>query len=306
MNDSPHSSSTKMARTISFFRAHTRGIVITITLSWAAVCAFVLIPSWREALFYFLFLSALFLMLVASQVFWVGCVVGLGARFIPGKPRRAWLTAIATLICLFLCAYNLLPYVSPWGIPRGDSTHLTLRHVLLEAPFWWWFVGSMAGFGLVILFWAIDRTTRVAFWVSRKAYNAAGGYSVSPTPVAIALNPPSPARRQLLEQAAVAVSALPFVASAYGLLYGRLDVEVTHPRIRLTRLPKAFEGFRIAQLSDFHISPFMTADEIRRCAAIANALKAHLVVLTGDYLADDSSAQGEIVQALAGLSTFET
>jgi uncharacterized protein len=66
-------------------------------------------------------------------------------------------------------------------------------------------------------------------------------------------------------------------------------------------LPKAFEGFRIAQLSDFHISPFMTADEIRRCVTITNALKADLVVLTGDYLADDPTAAAEVVQAVAGL-----
>jgi hypothetical protein len=69
-------------------------------------------------------------MLIVSQVFWVDFVVGLGERFIPGKPRRAWLTAIATVICLFLFAYNILPYVSPLEIPRGDSTHLMLRHVL--------------------------------------------------------------------------------------------------------------------------------------------------------------------------------
>ena len=135
MIESLPSSGTNMAKMINFFRAHTRGSVITITLSWAAFCAFVLIPNWREGLFYFLFLSALFLMLIGSQVFWVGCVVGLGARFIPGKPRRAWLTAIATVICLFLFTYNIRPYVSPWEIPRGDSTHLTLRHVLFEAPF---------------------------------------------------------------------------------------------------------------------------------------------------------------------------
>jgi hypothetical protein len=53
----------------------------------------------------------------------------------------------------------------------------------------------------------------------------------------------------LLEQAAVAVSAMPFVAAAYGLLYQRLDIEVTRPHIALARLPKAFEGFRIAQLT---------------------------------------------------------
>ena len=94
---------------------------------------------------------------------------------------------------------------------------------------------------------------------------------------------------------------MPFVAAAYGLLYERLDVEVTRPRIALARLPKGFQGFRIVQLSDFHISPFMTADEIRRCVTIANGLKADLVALTGDYLADDPAAQGEVVQALSGL-----
>jgi len=91
------------------------------------------------------------------------------------------------------------------------------------------------------------------------------------------------------------------VAAGYGLLYGRFNVEVTRYRIRLARLPKAFEGFHIAQLSDIHISPFMPASEIRRCVSLVNEIKADLVVLTGDYLADDREAQGEVVQALAGL-----
>jgi predicted MPP superfamily phosphohydrolase len=43
-------------------------------------------------------------------------------------------------------------------------------------------------------------------------------------------------------------------------------------------------------------------DEIRRCVTIANGLKADLVALTGDYVADDPAAQGAVVQALAGLS----
>jgi predicted MPP superfamily phosphohydrolase len=291
---SPYFSGTKMARMISFLGAHKR--VSVITFSWVAFCAFVLIPNWREGPIYFLFFSSLFLMLIASQLFWVGRVVGLGERFIPGKPRRGWLTAIASVVCLFFFAYN----IGPWDIPRGDSTHLTLRRVLFDAPFWWWFVGSMVGFGLVIIFWTVDRTTSAAVWVYRKARRAAAGHA-APMPSTIALDPPSPARRRLLEQTAVALSAVPFVATAYGLLYGRLAVEVTRPRIGLARLPKAFEGFRIVQLSDFHISPFMTADEIRRCVTIANGLKANLVALTGDYVADDPAAQGEVVQALAGL-----
>jgi 3',5'-cyclic AMP phosphodiesterase CpdA len=72
-------------------------------------------------------------------------------------------------------------------------------------------------------------------------------------------------------------------------------------RIRLGRLPKAFEGFRIVQLSDLHISPFMSAEEIRRYVAIANQLKGDLVVLTGDFLTYDPSAEGAVVQALSAL-----
>ncbi len=48
------------------------------------------------------------------------------------------------------------------------------------------------------------RTTRAAAWVYRKARKAAAGHAAAPMPGPIALDPPSPARRQLLEQAAVA------------------------------------------------------------------------------------------------------
>lgn len=280
---------------IRFLRAHKR--VSVIIFSWVAFCAFVLIPNWREGLFYFLFFSALFVMLIASQLFWVGRVVGLGERFIPGKPRRLWLTFVASVVWLFFFASN----IGPWDIRRGDSTHLRLGNLLIEAPFWWWFVGSTVGFGLVIVLWTLDRTIRAAAWVYRISRKAAATRTAAPKPGAVALDPPSAARRQFLEQVGVAVSAVPFVAAAYGLLYGRLDVEVTHPRIRLARLPNAFEGFRIVQLSDFHISPFLTAEEIRCCVTIANGLKADLVALTGDYVADDPKAAGEVVQVLAGL-----
>jgi predicted MPP superfamily phosphohydrolase len=157
------------------------------------------------------------------------------------------------------------------------------------------------GFGLVMVFWTVDRMTRTARWVYHKARNAALSHAAVPMPGATASDPPSPDRRRLLERTAVALSAAPFVAAGYGLLYGRFNVEVTRHRIRLARLPKAFEGFQIAQLSDIHISPFMPASEIRRCVTLVNEVKANLVVLTGDYLADDRQAQGEVVQALAGL-----
>jgi predicted MPP superfamily phosphohydrolase len=158
---------------------------------------------------------------------------------------------------------------------------------------------SWLGFGLVMGFWVVDRGVHGTTWVYRYIRGGGAAHARAPDPDAIVL--PSPTRRRLLRQMAMTVSATPFVAAVYGLLYGRLDVEVTHRRIALARLPLAFEGFRIAQLSDIHISTFMPADEIRRCVAMANQLKTDLVVLTGDYLSWDPAAQGDVVQALAGL-----
>jgi len=99
----------------------------------------------------------------------------------------------------------------------------------------------------------------------------------------------------------MAASAVPFVAGAYGLLYGRVELETTERRIKLKRLPKAFEGFRIAQLSDFHIGPFMSEDQIRKYVGIANQYDPHLIVITGDFVTWDPSTQGAVVNALAGL-----
>lgn len=284
-----------MGRMFRFLRAYRRRIAISLLLAYAA---FVLIHPDEEGRISDLIWFAVLVMFIASQLFWIRRVVDVGERFLPGKPRRALLEAMAGVICLMLFVYNL----ATWNSEAWNSTHvstaLTLRSVLLEAPFWWWFVGSFAGFSLVLVFWALDRAAEGLAWIYRKRRQVASGRSGSNIN-AVALV--SPARRQFLERAAVLVSAMPFVAAGYGLLRGRLEVEVTRQRIILPRLPKAFEGFRIVQLSDLHISPFMTAEQIRRCAEIANELRPDLIALTGDFLTWDAGAQGEVVQALAPL-----
>src|SRR5882724_13608974 len=173
-----------MAKMISFVRANKRVIIFSLVFAFSA---FLLIHPGELGRFYALLFFAIFVMLIASQLFWIRRVVDLGERFIPGKPRRAWLTAIASVVCLFFFAYNFVPYS-----PRSDSTHFALRSVLVEAPCWWWFVGSWVGFGLVIVFWMVDRAGRAAAWVYGKARKVAAGHAATPMPGAIALDPPSP------------------------------------------------------------------------------------------------------------------
>jgi uncharacterized protein len=286
-----------MERMFRFFRAYRRRIAISLLLAYAT---FVLIHPDEEGRISDLIWFAVLVMLIASQLFWIRCIVDVGKCFLPGKLRRVWLEAIGGAICVVLFLYNLLTWNSLTWNSTHVSTGLTLRTVLLEAPFWWWFVGSSAGFFLVLAFWTLDRAAKAGVWVYREMQNATSARDALKMENRASF-PASPSRRQFLERAAVLASATPFVAAGYGLLRGRLDVEVTRQRIRLPRLPQAFEGFRIVQLSDFHISPFMTAEQIRRCAEIANGLKADLIALTGDFLTWDAGAQGEVVQALAPL-----
>src|ERR1035441_7629411 len=72
---------------------------------------------------------------------------------------------------------------------------------------------------------------------------------------------------QVSIKACTVAAGAPFVGGGYGLLYGRLNLETTAQPIRIARLPRAFEGFRICQLSDIHIGPFMPSSEIRKYVA---------------------------------------
>src|SRR5260370_641574 len=272
--------------------AHWRAIVLLLILGFVAF----IVALFDEFVPFMLILFALLLLFIASQVFWIGRIVDLGKWLFPDQPRVR-LVVIADLVYLFVIAYSF-----PTTIGQGHTfraAYYGLSNIVLEAVFWWWFVGSMLAFALVVAFGTVERATRVAAWAYRKARQSTKG-RVAAASSSVA-DPVSPGRRHFLEQTAVLISATPFVAAGYGLLHSRLDVEVVRPRIPLARLPKAFDGFRIAQLSDIHISPFTTADYIHRCVSITNELKPDLITLTADYIAWATSHQGEVVRTLAGL-----
>lgn len=65
----------------------------------------------------------------------------------------------------------------------------------------------------------------------------------------------------------------------------RLTVE--HHKIFLRRLPKAFDGLRVVQLSDIHHSPFTSREQIERAVDTANSLQPDIIALTGDYVSKE-------------------
>jgi hypothetical protein len=64
------------------------------------------------------------------------------------------------------------------------------------------------------------------------------------------------------------------------------ELSVETVEIRLRRLPPAFDGFRIVQLSDIHFSRYMTKERLEHAVAVANAQRPDLAVLTGDYVTE--------------------
>ncbi len=233
-------------------------------------------------------IASIGLIVAASQIFWLRRVRELGRKLLPSTPWRVGLGWGAALIYLGLFAYNFL-----WARLEPTPTRLTLRAALVEAPFTWWVVSSLLGFALAAVLSSAYRLARAASWAWSRLSRRHSGAQTS--------DPRSLSRRQFLEQAGVAVCAVPFAASAYGLFYERVNLEIANRRIRLPRCPKAFQGFRIAQLSDIHIGPFMSADVIRKYVALTSKLKPDLIVLTGDYVTWDPKTQGAAVEALVGL-----
>lgn len=57
--------------------------------------------------------------------------------------------------------------------------------------------------------------------------------------------------------------------------------------IKLKRLPKKLDGFKIIHLSDTHHSPFTNLQHIARAVKIANRLKPDIFLLTGDYVSHE-------------------
>src|ERR671938_172900 len=72
--------------------------------------------------------------------------------------------------------------------------------------------------------------------------------------------------------------------------------------IRLRRLPRALDGFRIVQLSDIHHSPFTGTRQIERAIETANSLEPDIIALTGDYVSHEREYAAPCAEMLGRLS----
>lgn len=97
-------------------------------------------------------------------------------------------------------------------------------------------------------------------------------------------NPARWTRREFLRAAVKWSAGAGLATAAYGGFFERTNVVVRRVEVPLERLPEAFNGLTIVQLSDFHYHPLFSAGVIRKAVDLAVGLNPDLVVFTGDFV----------------------
>ena len=91
-------------------------------------------------------------------------------------------------------------------------------------------------------------------------------------------------RSQFIHKTALVAGALPFVTLSWGIISGAHDYQVRRRKIYLPHLPKEFEGFSIAQISDIHSGSFYNKNAVMGGVEMLLAEKPNLILFTGDLV----------------------
>ena len=93
-----------------------------------------------------------------------------------------------------------------------------------------------------------------------------------------------PQRRKLISQIAIGLAAIPFASLLYGMFRGKYNFKVLSYKLEYDDLPEAFEGFKIAQISDVHSGSFDNPKKVQYGVDLVNAQDADVVFFTGDIV----------------------
>jgi predicted MPP superfamily phosphohydrolase len=91
----------------------------------------------------------------------------------------------------------------------------------------------------------------------------------------------APGRRELLTNVAMAA---PAALLTTGILLGRRQFRVVEVDMPIPGLHPNLDGLRLVQLSDIHLSPFLSRSELAYCVGLANDTRAHIALVTGDLI----------------------
>ena len=187
-------------------------------------------------------------------------------------------------------------------VPRGSMITVLAGLWISSALFAYLAIKLVRGLDRL---WTWFRQTRASAGSPRHAALPQDRVPAPSLPVPAAAVPvemlPDPSRRYFFRSATALAGAAPFLSAIYGFAAERLNYRVQHVEIPIANLPPALDGMRIAQLSDIHLSGYMTHLDVRRAVDMANDLGPDLTVVTGDLITGAGDPIVECVNELREL-----
>jgi predicted MPP superfamily phosphohydrolase len=91
-------------------------------------------------------------------------------------------------------------------------------------------------------------------------------------------------RSAFLTKAGLVAAAVPLSSLSWGIVSGAYDYQIKRVKLVLPNLPKAFDGIKLAQISDIHSGSFYNKTAVKGGVEMLMAEKPDLVFFTGDLV----------------------
>ncbi len=216
-------------------------------------------------------------LLYLSQHFWYRAIWRVTSHW-----GRVSLRVGARLLYIGLLLLTIVSIAEGMTLGRkGVMPHSSMTTVLTGL----WFFSTFFAYLAVKTVHALERLWRWLHTATAKHANHAPRNAVpSSAPLETAETVPDPSRRYFFRAATAAAGAAPFLGAMYGFAAERLNYQVRRVEIPISNLPSALDGMEIVQISDIHLSGYMSRTQVRRAVDMANDLGADLAVVTGDLI----------------------
>ena len=181
---------------------------------------------------------------------------------------------------------------------RPDRGRILPSHSPIGALAGLWFASALAAYFCVKAVHGVEWLWH-RFWKASAPANPEAKLDVRPATAQDFV--PDPSRRSFFRTASVVAGAAPFLGVMYGYAAERLRYEVRRVEIPLPNLPPELDGIEIVQISDIHLSGYMTRESVRRAVDMANDVGADLAVVTGDLITGMHDSMADCVDEVRHL-----
>lgn len=141
---------------------------------------------------------------------------------------------------------------------------------------------------LPLIFFGADRLFYGIKWLSMRKHDSnKGEQKIS--------------RRSFLQKMGWASGGILLSSFVYGMARGVYNFKIHQIPFYSKKIPEAFNGLKIVQLSDMHLGSWVSINKLKEVVEMINALQADIFVFTGDlvdYRTDEAYPFAEILQQI--------